>query len=30
MPAKRGPKPKPWKTENLAFNWEEDKPGEAE
>lgn len=26
-PAKRGPKPKPWKTENLSFNWSEDEPG---
>jgi hypothetical protein len=24
MPGKRGPKPKPWKTKNLSFNWGED------
>jgi putative transposase len=25
LPAKRGPKPKPWKTENLSLNWDADK-----
>jgi putative transposase len=23
LPAKRGPKPKPWKTQNLSLNWDE-------
>jgi putative transposase len=26
FPAKRGPKPKPWKTENLSFDWGEGEP----
>jgi putative transposase len=29
MPAKRGPKPKPWKTQNLSLNWGEDKSAEG-
>jgi len=28
-PAKRGPKPKPWKTENLSLNWDEDRSVEG-
>jgi putative transposase len=30
MPGKRGPKPKAWKTENLSFDWDKDKPSEDE
>jgi hypothetical protein len=30
MPGKRGPKPKPWKAENLSFNWGDDEPPKKE